>query len=303
MKSTIFSVFYFIAILVIFITCSIPLTYAEEFARPLPVFVSIMPQAYFAERIGGNLISVNVLVPPGKNPENYAPKPSQIKKLKKATLFFRIGVPFENGLIPKIKSSTNQLEIIDTRAGIQLREMDAGHHHNHSGDDHDHLTENGKDPHIWMNPLFAIRQAETMCQTLIRIDPDNKSEFEANLKSFSDDMISLDKKIRDKLAPFKGKSIFVFHPAFGYFTDAYGMKQIAVETEGKSPKGKRLSFFIEKARQENRRVIFVQPQFDTNAAAKIAKAINGSIVFFNPLAKDYINNLETITEKIAEAMQ
>jgi len=303
MKFIKLNTFYFTIIVVTFITCGIPFVSAKKLNNPLHVFVSIMPQAYFVERIGGNRISVEVLVPPGKNPSNYTPPPSQIKKLKNATLFFRIGVPSENSLIPKIKTSADRLKIIDTREGIKLRKMDAGHHHSHSGNHHNQFIANGKDPHIWMSPLLVKRQAETIYHALVRIDPDGKNEYKANLKTFTSDMLALNKKIKDRLAPFKGKPILVFHPVFGYFADAYGLEQIAVETEGKPPKGKHLSFIIKKAKQKNIRVIFAQPQFGTNAVTTVAKAINGKVVFFNPLARDYINNLEVITDHVAKALQ
>jgi len=96
--------------------------------------------------------------------------------------------------------------------------------------------------------------------------------------------------------------VFVFHPAFGYFADAYGLQQIPVETMGRSPKGKELSAIIKLAKQENARVIFVQPQFDRQAARKIADAINGAVVSINPLAYDYLNNMEQMANTIADAL-
>ncbi|MDZ7664092.1 MAG: zinc ABC transporter substrate-binding protein [Desulfotignum sp.] len=94
----------------------------------------------------------------------------------------------------------------------------------------------------------------------------------------------------------------MFHPAFGYFADAYGLQQIPVETMGRSPKGKELSAIIKLAKQENARVIFVQPQFDQQAARKIADAINGAVVSINPLAYDYLDNMEQMANTVADAL-
>jgi len=94
----------------------------------------------------------------------------------------------------------------------------------------------------------------------------------------------------------------VFHPAFGYFADAYGLQQIPVETMGRSPKGKELSAIIKLAKQENARIIFVQPQFDRQAAQKIADAVNGAVVSINPLAYDYLDNMEQMANTIADAL-
>ena len=272
---------------------------------PIPVFVSIQPQAYFVERIGGRRVSVDVLVLPGKNPATYAPAPGQMTKLSKARLFFRIGVLFENVLIPKIEKNIEQLKIIDTRKGIKLRRMKKNPFHSDEKsefDDHDHQNgADGFDPHIWLDPMMVKKQAETIRDALILFDPAGKTEYGSNYIQFSSELDALHEKIGRILAPFKGGKIFVFHPAFGYFTDAYGLIQVPVEIEGKTPKGKDLSRFIKNAKRDNVRVIFVQPQFDQNAARKIAGAINGVIITLDPLSIGYIKNLEKIAEKTASA--
>ncbi len=274
----------------------------QNIELPIPVFVSIQPQAYFVERIGGKRVSVDVLVLPGKNPATYAPTPGQMTKLSKARLFFRIGVLFENVLVPKIENNIKQLKIIDTSKGIKLRKMKENpflDQKKEETDDHRHDA-GGFDPHIWLDPMIVKKQAKTILDALISFDPDGKSEYLTNHHIFARELDTLHEKIERALAPFKGGKIFVFHPAFGYFADAYGLTQVAVEIEGKAPKGKDLSRFIKNARQERVRVIFVQPQFDQNAAGKIAGAINGVVIPLDPLARDYIKNLEKIAETIAK---
>jgi len=277
---------------------------------PLSVFVSIQPQAYFVERIGGGRVSVSILVPPGKNPATYSPTPFQMSKLSKAKIFFRIGVPFENTLMPKIKSSAKKLEIVDTRKGIHLRSISGGpdqpdmkknYKQIHEEHGHGHET-TGADPHIWLNPLLVKMQAETIYKNLVRLDPDGKDHYLGNLKIFGNDLEKLNNRISEALAPIKGSVIFVFHPAFGYFCDAYGLRQMAVEMEGKAPKIKELSRFIKLAKNKNVRVIFVQPQFDRNAARKIAGAIKGAVISLDPLSRNYIQNLEEMADKVFRAL-
>lgn len=266
--------------------------------KPLPVFVSIQPQAYFVKRIGGDRVSVDTLVMPGKNPATYAPSPGQMSHLAKAKVFFRIGVPFEDTLMPKIKNSSKDLLIVDTQKGILLRKMEggrrdmAGAHHLHTWD-----------PHTWLSPLLVKKQAETIYKTIVHLDPLGEPEYGANYSAFIKDLDLLHKKIKESLAPVKGGTIFVFHPAFGYFADAYGLKQMAVETEGKAPKGKKLSMFIKKAKKAGVRVVFVQKQFDRSAAGSIANAINGAVIPLDPLAMDYIKSLEEMADKVAEALK
>jgi len=273
----------------------------ENIQNTVPVFVSIMPQAYFVERIGGNRVSIDVLVRPGKSPGTYAPTPIQMIRLGKAKLFFRIGVPFEKALISKIKNPSGKLEIVDTREGIHLRRM-SDSRHDHEGENDKHSFGN-KDPHIWLNPLYAKKQGETIYNALVKVDPAGKTMYRANYDAFEKDMDALHEKLKNSLSSIKGETIFVFHPAFGYFTDAYGLKQMAVEIEGKAPKGKELAMFIKKAKKNNVHVIFVQSQFNRGAAKQIARAISGVVVSLDPLSKDFIKNMYDMTDKIVKALK
>ncbi len=286
---------------------------------PLQVQVSILPQKYFVERVAKDLATVDVLVKPGKSPATYSPSPDQIKTLAGADVYFRIGVPFENGFMHKIEDIAKNILVVDTRKGITLRDMKA-HHHDEEGDEHhehhgdaDHKEHGheghegdhhaGKDPHIWMSPMLVKQQALTICQTLISLDPDHKTDFEANYKAFAQDLDNLNQELSAALAPVKGENLFVFHPAFGYFTDAYGLEQVAIEQMGKAPKGKELSQIIKQAKEQKTHVIFVQPQFDQTAAQKIASAINGAVVPINPLAEDYLANMKTIGDTVAAGLK
>jgi zinc transport system substrate-binding protein len=254
---------------------------------PLSVFVSIQPQAYVVERIGKEQVAVEVLVPPGKSPATYAPRPSQMVKLSRATLFFSIGVPFEQTLMPKIKGASQGLTLVDTTEGISPRQFADG----------------GNDPHSWMNPMLVKQQAITVCNALCKAAPDSADYFRANLEHLLADLDRLDRTIAEALAPLAGETIFVFHPVFGYFADQYGLTQTAVEVGGKAPKGRALTKFIKQAKAARIRVIFVQPQFDTRTAHKIATAINGAVVPLDPLAKDYMTNLTTMAQTIRQAFK
>lgn len=272
---------------------------------PLKVHVSILPQKYFVERIAGELATVDVLVQPGKSPATYSPTPDQIRSLAAADVYFRIGVPFENGFMYKLESLAPNIKLVDCRQGIQMRTM-AAHVHDHESEGHDEDHEAhgkqektaGKDPHIWMSPLLVKHQAGIILETLQALDPDNAAVYNENYNGFVRDLDMLHQDLSELLAPYKGAALFVFHPAFGYFADTYGMHQIAVETMGKAPKGKDLAAIIKRAKKENAKVIFVQPQFDSNAAGAIASAINGHVVSIDPLAYDYLANMQSIARVI-----
>ncbi len=264
-------------------------------AEPLEVFVSILPQRYFVERIGGEHVRVGVLVGPGQSPATYEPTPRQMARLAKAQVFFRVGVAFETSLLRKIASISPNLPVVDTRRGVRLLEIGTPHHH---GDQH----AAGKDPHIWLDPKRVRIQAQTIAQTLRDLVPGHAEDFARNLAAFQADLNAVDARITALLAPLAGRSFLVFHPAYGYFADSYGLKQIAVETAGKSPGPRRIAQWIDTARREGVRIVFVQPQFSAHAARTIATAIDGAVVPLDPLAADYLANLEAMAGHIETAL-
>ena len=292
------------------------------------VYTSILPQSYFVEKIGGDRVDVSVLVSPGKGPATYEPTPRQVLELGSTDILFTIGVPFEKAFIPTIKQTLPGLIIVDTAAGIQRRIMTEPHHHDdeeehhdeheHHEDDHDehehhneahhedehddhHHEEGGEDPHIWLSPRLVKVQAQTIYNALVNADPAGKAVYSQGLKALISELDELDAKLSTTLAPFKGQTLFVYHPSMGYFTDDYGLKQAAIETGGKEPSPSALEHIIEEAKEQNVKIIFVQPEFSQNSARSIAKAIDGAVVTLTPLDPDYINNLTHIAEEIEKA--
>lgn len=273
------------ALLVITLASSSP-----SAAGRIRAFVSILPQAYFVERIGGPYCDVQVLVGPGQAPATYEPTPKQMAKLGRSQVYFRIGVPFERGFIPKISSIFKDLKIVDTRNGVKLRYFRRS------------KGSQVADPHIWLDPKLVKIQAATISEVLSDIDPAHAAVFEKNLQAFQLDLERVDARIASALAPLKGSKLYVFHPAFGYFCDSYGLTQVAVEIEGKEPSPRQLTELIEKARADGVKVIFVQPQFAKKDAEAIAREIGGAVVPMNPLPRDYLKGLEDMAGALKEAL-
>jgi len=274
---------------------------ADAPPEKLTVAVSILPQAHFVERVGGERVRVIVLVGPGQSPHAYEPTPKQVAELAGARAYFTIGVEFERGILPRLRSSFPKLRIVDTRAGVPLRTMtgaetsaecDHGHDHGH----HDH--QGTPDPHIWLSPRLVRIQAQTIADALADLDPPGAETYRRNLAAFQADMDRLHDRLETALAGLKGREVFVFHPAFGYFLDEFGLRQIPVEIEGKEPTARQLATVIERAKAAGVRVIFVQPQFSRKSAEAVAEAIGGVVVPLDPLARDFTANLEDIAAKI-----
>jgi zinc transport system substrate-binding protein len=143
----------------------------------------------------------------------------------------------------------------------------------------------------------------TIRDRLADIEPQYRDEFYANQQAYTAELEQLDQDINARLKHLSGHKFMVFHPSWGYFADAYQLEQVAIEKLGKEPGARTLARLINQARSEQIKVIFVQPQFSQQSAAQIARAIGGRVIAIDPLASEYIKNLQHITQQLAEAMQ
>jgi len=284
-------------------------TKSIERSDKLNIFVSILPQKYFVERIAGDNAKVHVMVLPGHSPATYEPIPSQMKEISEADIYFRIGVPFEETWMKKLKQLNPELEVIDTREGITLRPMDSFitlqqqmAHRRNEGQKENHDHTNQKDPHIWLSPDLVKIQARTICKNLQLIDPENSDFYYDNLQNFLDELTSLQHYFEEHLSQLDRKEFLVFHPSWGYLADEFGMIQIPIQIEGKTPAPRQLAEIIAYAKKENIRVIFVQKQFSTSAAQTVAQAIQGKVILINPLAENYITNMRSIANVFKEVL-
>jgi zinc transport system substrate-binding protein len=265
----------------------------------LSVFVSIEPQKYFVERIGGKYLDVEVMVREGQNPATYEPTPIQITRLGKASAFFSIGVPFENAFLNKISSNLPYLNIIDTSEGIQKRKI-SGHGHEEDSAASEHSETEEMDPHIWMSPVLVQKQAAIILETLISIDPKNVDFFTTNYNQFIKDLDDVHLDLKEALSKIKGSTMFVYHPSFGYFADLYGLNQLAIEEAGKEPSPRIMETIIKEVIKENVKVIFVQPEFQSSSIKVITNATGAAVMSVNPLSYDYLDNLRYIAKTLGE---
>ena len=263
---------------------------------PLPVTVSLLPQQFFVELIGGQQVKTIVLVPPGKSPATYEPTPKQMEAVAASRLVLRIGVPFENAWLPRMAQLAPAAKVVDLRDGLTMRPVDLPPGAAPG-------TGGTPDPHVWLAPPLVMRMADRIRDELIALRPEAKTEFEANHARFIADLKALDGDIRSRLAAKKVRNFMVYHPSWGYFADAYGLRQMPVEAGWKEPGPRTLQMVIEGARQSGVRVVFVQPQFSQKEAETIAQAIGGEVVAVDPLAPDYIGNLRRVADIFARNLQ
>jgi zinc transport system substrate-binding protein len=279
-----------------FLIALIPLLYFPDkgWAEPIPVFVSIVPQKYFIERIGGERVKVEVMVKSGESPATFNPNPKKMSLLSQAKLYFSIGVPFETIWIDRIRSIHPNLQFVPLHDNIR-KVIDHEHDSHHS-----HAT---GDPHIWTSPAKVKIMAQKIKDTLTRAKPENEKHFEENLQTFFNELDILDKDIRAILAKSYNRRFMVFHPAWSYFAEDYGLEQIAIEHEGKELGVRSLQKIIEEGKRLGIKVIFVQKQFSLSIAENIAKMIGATVREMDPLAEDYLGNMRRTATAISGALQ
>lgn len=259
----------------------------------LSVFVSIAPQKQFVERIAGDLVDVTVMVDAGSDPHTYEPRPAQMTALQNASAYFTIGVPFEDVWMERMAACNPAMRVVDSAEGI-VRVVRGGA----PDDGHEHL-EGAPDPHIWLAPGLVKVQAGNICRALQEMDPDNSDVYAGNLAEFSAELDLLSSEIRARLEAAGITEFMVFHPAWGYFADEFGLEMITVEQGGQEPSPSELAATIGIARERGIAAVFAQPEFSTDAADVIARETGASVVLVSPLSEDWVGGMLLVTEALA----
>lgn len=291
--------------------------------EPVIVAVSVLPQAEFVEKVGGDKVKTVVIIPPGADPHTYEPSPKEIGEVSEARMYVTVGIdmPFEEVWIDRFESINSETLIVNSSNGIKLRELAAHDHHegeeteehageleadhaneseeNHENESEDVHEETGLDPHIWTSPANAKIMVEDVYEGLAKIDPVNKTYYAQNRDTYLKELDALDARIREKLEGKKERNFMVYHPSWGYFAADYNLTMIPVEIEGKEPSAQDLAKVISLAKEKQVKVIFVQPQFSTGSAQSVAEEIGGEVVAVDPLAKDYIANMDNVSDIFA----
>jgi len=261
----------------------------EETLSKKPIIaVSIIPEQTFVEAVCGDLVDTIVLVPPGSSPGNYEPTAQEMEKFSNASLYFSMGVPAEEANILPNVGNIKVVSLQDEVASVY----------------EDRTFESGeRDPHIWLSPKRAKVMVAVIAREMSELDPDNKAVYEQNMADYIAKLDEVDQEIKDVLEEVESKTFIVYHPAFGYIADDYGLKMYAMEKDGKEATPQHLQDMIDLAKEENIKVIFYQEEIDSRQSEAFAEEIGGKTIQLSPLSPDYIVNLKNMIQTMAEAMQ
>jgi zinc transport system substrate-binding protein len=252
----------------------------------IKVVTTVAPLGEFIKAVGGDKVEVSVMVPPGAEPHTFEPTPSQMRQVAEANLYVQNGAGLEFWM-DRILQVNGNMTVIDSSKGI------------------DFIQESlrGDRSHIWISLRNAAAQVKNICDGLIQVDPTNKEYYIQNRDDYLQKLESLDDEFNKTFASKEKRIFVVHHPAWTYFARDYGLEQVPLMENEKEPGPKYLGEVIDLARKNNITTIFVEPEFNPKSAEVIAREMNASIVYLDPLAGNYLENMRYAGGKIAESLE
>jgi len=261
-------------------------------SEQVKVVTTIIPLGEFVKAVGGDRVAVSVLVPPGADPHTFEPLPSQIREVANADAYMENDVGLESWMANILRVNSH-MPVVDTSRGVSLIR----------GETASAGSTSTMDAHIWLSPRNAVIQVQNICDGLISVDPAGKDYYINNRDNYVSKLKELDAYLNRTFAGTEKKNFVVLHPAWIYFASDFGLAQIAIEAEEKEPGPRYLAEVVNAARANNITTVFVEPQYNPKMAEVIANEIGGKVVSIDDLAPDYIDNLKSVGEKIAESLR
>lgn len=266
--------------------------------RPVQAAVTVPPQAYLVERIGGERVATEVLMPSGSSEETFSPTPRQLVALSRAELYVLVGHP------AFIVEERHVLPALARNPGVHVTSMWDGEAPEDRRPDTDgRVHGNHTDPHLWTAPRTMRSAAVRVAAALAELDPPGAAVYRTRLASFLAEVDALDAEIRRELSGLPRRRFLVTHPAWGHFAAQYGLEQMAIEDEAKEPGPRRLVALVEEARAEGIRVVFSQAGFPDAAARAVAAEIGARVVPLDPLARSWLDNTRHTARIIAASLE
>lgn len=269
-----------------FLITSTNFSYAD-----IKVVASIKPIHSLVSAVTQGIAEPTLLVKGSGSPHTYSLKPSQAKELQQADVIFWMGHDLEAFLENSInniatKSIVVPLMASDKLVKLNFREGGAFEDHGHDKhDDHDDHDDHGTDPHVWLDPINAIVLVEEIKKTLILADSKNKSTYEANAKSTIYNLNKLIEEIDVELKPLKGRGYIVFHDAYQYFENRFGVSAVGSITVSPEvmPGAERIKELQNKVKELDATCVFSEPQFKPKLVTTVTENTNAGTGVLDPL--------------------
>lgn len=246
------------------------------------VLVTVAPYKYFVERIAGNSVQVQILVPAAASPHSFEPSARDLVKASQSALWLRIGEAFEKKSIAVLKDSNKDLQIIDMRQGVI------------------NCPANDQcDNHIWLSVELVKIQAKIIKNALSKLLPQNEPLYQLGLDRFLRDLDKMNADFKKLFAEHPTKAVLVSHPAFAYFCRDYGILQLSVEHEGREPTIKQTTSLIDQIRKLGINKAILEPQYQNKGTILIAEELKLDTYMIDPYAESWAENINYIAATFA----
>ncbi|MCP9891774.1 zinc ABC transporter substrate-binding protein [Cyanobium sp. Aljojuca 7D2] len=280
--------------------CGAPQQKAESSSSgaKLPVVTTFLPITLFTRAVAGDCATVTALIPPSTGPHDFQAKPGDLAALRQARVLVKNGLEMESFLDKLVASAGNsQLAVIDSSRGITTidspeEEAEHGHEHGHEhGEDEGHGHAHGAvNPHIWLDPLRAAQQVETIRDGLIKADPNCAEGYKRNAAAYITQLRQLNSEIAGQLKPYSGKTFIAFHDFAPYFAERYGLKaEFLVDVPELNPSPADLQRVAVEVKTSQLKALLSEPQEGNRSFNALAKDLGVKVVVFDPM--------ETATEE------
>ena len=265
---------------------------AEREAREPVVSVSIAPLHYFVDRLTGEALEVNVMVPQGSSHGTYSPTARQMQKLSDSGIYFQVpSLGYEQAFIRRLDEMNPDIKHVDLGNYVELIRGEPIEHG-------DHFHEGGIDPHIWLSPKVMLELMPVLRDVVVEIYPEMESIVNENYPYVLADVERIHFEMEEIAEKLSKRRFMIFHPALTYLARDYDLEQVSIEHEGKEPSPAQLSQLIRHARAENVPVIFIQEEYDVRNARLVAEETGAEIVQINPLAYDWLIEMEKLSKNL-----
>jgi len=256
---------------------------SESESSGVKVIAAFYPLEFVAKTIGGDLISVENMTPPGVEPHDLELTPQQITTLDDADLLLYVA-GFQPALEEAATQSApaNSLDVMAINGLNLLGATEDGHNHGEEAHSDEEML---SDPHVWLDPERLIVVAKAVAAKLSEVDPDNSETYATNLTAFVEQLEGLDADFTSGLASCERRLIVTSHAAFGYMADAYNLEQEAISglSPESEPTPKRLNEIGKEAKADGTTTIFFETLASPKVAQTLADDLNISAAVLDPI--------------------
>jgi zinc/manganese transport system substrate-binding protein len=254
--------------------------------KAFKVVTTFLPITLFTRAVAGDCATVTALIPPNLGPHDFQAKPGDLTALRQAGVLVKNGLEMESFLDKLVASAENpQLVVIDSSRGVATIESpeeggDHGHGHE-AGHGHSHGEVN---PHIWLDPLRAVQQVETIRDGLMKADPSCAEGYKRNAAAYTAELKQLNSEIASQLEPYRGKTFVAFHDFAPYFAQRYGLKaDYLVDVPELNPAPADLQRVAAEVKTSQLKALLSEPQEGNRSFNALAKDLGVKVVVFDPM--------------------